>query len=266
MDLQLHDKHALVTGASSGIGEGIARWLAEEGATVIAHGRDRAEAERVAQDIEGRGGSAIAVEGDLAGDQGARQAIEEALAAAARIDVLINNVGTFGFAGWAEAGSEDWSAIYNGNVVAATRMIARVTEGMKGRGFGRIIQIASYEAALPSSRFPTYAAAKAALLNLTVSLSKELAGTGITVNAVSPGLVKTSTVEEAYRKRAAAAGWGEDWAEIERHIAEEVFPNVIGRVARIEDVAALVAFLASPLAGYITGQNHRVDGGYLGSR
>ena len=77
--------------------------------------------------------------------------------------------------------------------------------------------------------------------------------------------MKTQTVEAEYRQRAAQLGWGEEWDEIERHIVQEVFPNTAGRLCRVEDVAALVMFLASPLAGYINGVNHRIDGGHVGT-
>ncbi len=108
---------------------------------------------------------------------------------------------------------------------------------------------------------PDYAATKAAQVNLTVSLSQELANTGITVNTISPGIVVTETVQAFFRKTAEKQGWGLDWHEIEKHIMQDFLPNTVGRLGKPEDVANLVAFISSPLSGYINGANYRIDGG-----
>jgi NAD(P)-dependent dehydrogenase (short-subunit alcohol dehydrogenase family) len=108
---------------------------------------------------------------------------------------------------------------------------------------------------------PNYYASKAVLPNICVSLAKELVGTGITVNVVSPGLIATKEVEALFRKRANERGWGEDWSEIQRLGAKEFFDNPLGRLARIDEVASLVAFIASDRAGYINGTQLRIDGG-----
>ncbi len=108
---------------------------------------------------------------------------------------------------------------------------------------------------------PDYAASKAALLNLTASLAKHLDRTGITVNTVSPGIVVTPGVREFYRLEARRRGWGEDWPTIEAGVLAEILDNPTGRLGRPEEVADLVAFVASPLADYINGANLRIDGG-----
>jgi 3-oxoacyl-[acyl-carrier protein] reductase len=108
-----------------------------------------------------------------------------------------------------------------------------------------------------------YAAAKAAMNNATVSLAKEVAKFGITVNTVSPRPVVTPAFERVVRGVAAASGWGDDWNVIEKKFTEEVVPTPIGRVGRAEEIANAVAFLVSPLASYITGANLRVDGGFV---
>ena len=108
---------------------------------------------------------------------------------------------------------------------------------------------------------PHYYAAKAALSNSSVSLARELSNTGITVNTVSPGLIKTAEVEQSYQRRAQKKGWPTEGVSLEENIVQHDFPNPSGRLATREDIADLVAFLASPRAGFINGQNIRVDGG-----
>ena len=111
---------------------------------------------------------------------------------------------------------------------------------------------------------PHYYASKGALSNMTVSLCKAVQGTGITVNTVSPGLIRTAELEAGYRMKALKKGWGDDWPSIERNIVESDFPNPLGRIARREDIANLVTFLCSDRASFINGQNIRVDGGAIG--
>jgi NAD(P)-dependent dehydrogenase (short-subunit alcohol dehydrogenase family) len=108
---------------------------------------------------------------------------------------------------------------------------------------------------------PDYSASKAAMINLTVSLSKELAGTGVTANTVTPGLIHTEGVETFYRGIASRSGWGDDWSGIEAKIVSTVLPNSARRLGRPDEVGDVVAFLASARASYITGANIRVDGG-----
>jgi NAD(P)-dependent dehydrogenase (short-subunit alcohol dehydrogenase family) len=146
-------------------------------------------------------------------------------------------------------------------VAAAVRLIQGFLPSMRAAGFGRIIQIGTGEAVNPFATVPDYAASKAALLNLTVSLSKHLARSGVTVNTVSPGIVVTPGVQEFYRKEAARRGWPDDWAAIEARILAEILDNPVGRLGRPNEVAALVALVASPLAGYINGASLRIDGG-----
>ena len=126
---------------------------------------------------------------------------------------------------------------------------------------GRVINLGTVGSTRPNSVMPHYYAAKGALATLTVNLSKELGPNGITVNLVSPGLIRTPEVESHYLTRALESGWGDDFETAEEKITEEFFPNPLKRIATREEVADLVLFLASARAFFINGQNIRVDGG-----
>ena len=274
MDLELQGKRALVTGSNSGIGAAIARTLAAEGASVVIHGRDEARCRAVADEIAAQGGVAHVAVGDLATESGCARVGDAVSALLGGVDVLVNNAGGRanhqrrpGDAGtpnlpWLETPWSDWSATFEQNVGATVRMIQRLVPGMKERGWGRVIQIASASASQAEPDLADYQAAKAALIHISASLARTLARTGITVNTVSPGTIQTAGVVETFTRWARELGWNaDDWDEVERRFATDLIPISTEHFGRPEDVGRLVALLASPLSGYTTGANYRIDGG-----
>jgi 3-oxoacyl-[acyl-carrier protein] reductase len=262
MDLRLTGKRALVTGSSSGIGIGIAKILAAEGASVVVHGRNTERTERVRAELEGAGWHVASAIGDLANDDGAAAVAAAALDAFDGIDILVNNAG-----GGAEVPNPSWFATdlsawiesYQKNVMAAGRLIHRLTPAMKERGWGRIIQIGSMAGTVPTSAQPDYAAAKAAMLAMSLGLSKALKGTGITVNTVTPGMIWTEGLKDFLHKFAAKRGW-EDIQQAADYILNGTGQTVL-RIGQPEDVANAVAYLASPVADFVNGVNMHLDGG-----
>jgi len=255
MDLGLYGKTALVTGSHRGTGTVIAQCLIAERATVLVHGFTPDDAKRACEGL--RGG--IAVHGDIATEAGAATLIEHCRTHP--IDILVNNYGTAGPGRWDDTDEFAWLDMYQRNVLSAQRLIRFVLPSMRARGWGRIVNLGTVGSTRPAARMPHYYAAKGALATLTMSLAKEVAGTGITVNLVSPGLIHTTEVEAAYLAQGRREGWGDTWAEVEPHVAKDI---PIGRIVRREEVGDLVAFLASPRAAAIHGQNIRIDGGALG--
>ena len=197
MDLAIAGKSALITGSHRGTGEVIAHRLAQEDVTVFVHGFEPGQAESVASTIP----HAVAVSGDITTDDGANQVIEACLAERGNVDILVNNYGTAAGGTWESAGEAQWLDMYQKNVLSAQRMIQGLLSGMREAGWGRIINLGTVGSTRPNRRMPHYYAAKAALANLTVSLAKEVAGAGITVNLVSPGLILTPEVEASYLER-----------------------------------------------------------------
>ncbi len=270
MDLRLAGKRALVTGSSSGIGEVIAKLLAAEGVAVVVHGRDESRANAVAEAIRAAGGSAEIAPGDLTTDAGA-DAVAVAVLAGGPIDILVNNAGVFNNTGalgslsWTEATATDWAQLYNSNVISGVRMIQRLVPQMRERRWGRVIQIGGGLSQQPHAGGPDYNATLAARHNLAVSLARELKDTGVTSNVVAPGAILTEKMQTALTHMGQAHGWGEMLEEIERNATQAMAPNDVGRFGRPEEIAAAVAYLASPLADYVSGATIRVDGGTIRS-
>lgn len=269
MDLQLAGRTALVTGASSGIGAGIAHFLAREGVQVCVHGRNQAGIDETVAAIVGEGGRAIGVAGDLNDERATASVAEAALASlAGRVDIVVANAG--GRArkdslGWSGTTPQDWLQTFRINVASTVQLIQALAPGMIAAGYGRIIVIASVAGLSPQPNTPDYSAAKAALINVVASGAKWLKASGVTINAISPGAVLTSGLEGFLEQTAKARGWEGDIEAIERRAVKEMFRVPAGRMGRIDEIAATVALLASPLGGFYHGANLRIDGGALGT-
>jgi 3-oxoacyl-[acyl-carrier protein] reductase len=264
MDLQLTGRRALVTGSSSGIGEGIARMLAQEGATVVVHGRNRERAETVAAEI---GAAGIAL-GDLSTDEGAASVHHQALTAlGGSIEILINNAGGSTTDSTTRAPLdvriEEWVAQYSGNTLAAVRLVLLAVPDMVTAKWGRVVNISSAVALQPNRLGPDYSGAKAALNNFTVSLAGSLDASGVTVNTVTPGVVMIDGLIRFAREQYGQPDMTID--EITRRMAADKIFDIppAGRLGRAEDLAMVVCLLASPRSGFVTGSNYRVDGGQV---
>jgi len=262
VDLFLEGKRALVTGSTSGIGRAVAVTLASEGVVVAVHGRDPERARETASAIAGSGGKAVVALGDLSTADGRDAVAGQVESEFGGIDILVSNVGGSANDGWPAAAPGDWAAMLNLNVVSAVGLIGAFTPGMRARGWGRVIQIGSAASANPPPSMAGYGAAKAALVNLIVSLAKELAGTGVTANTVSPGPTLTEGWREFALSFARSQGMGEDFEAARSALMSGPLANPSGRLAEPGEVAALVALVASPLGASVNGANLRIDGGF----
>lgn len=266
MDLQLSGKRALVTGSSSGIGAAIARELADEGVSVVVHGRDRARAEAVAAEVAAKGVQSAVALGSVTTDSDADAIAQTALEAMGGIDILVNSAGgvvTSGNPDWMDVSSNDWLESFNLNVVSLIRFAKVLAPGMIERSWGRVINISSVGGKQLSGRLLEYGSAKGAADHVTSNLSRTLAPHGVTVNAIAPGTVLTPQAERWIMTVKEQNGWTGDFAECERRYTTEWVQQPVPRLGRAEEIAAAAAFLASPRSDFTTGAVIRVDGGVL---
>ena len=236
-------KRALVTGGSGGIGAAIARRLARDGLHVIVHAnRNLAQAEAVAGEIRGAGGSAETVAFDVA-DGKASGAALATLLAAGPIQVLVNNAGVHDDAPLAGMSFEQWHRVVDVTLHGFYHVTQPLLLPMLRTRWGRILSVSSIAGVIGNRGQANYAAAKAGLHGASKSLALEVASRGVTVNVVAPGIIATPMAEQAFSKEQ----------------IEQMVP--VKRAGTPEDVAALAGFLASPDAGYITGQIISINGG-----
>jgi 3-oxoacyl-[acyl-carrier protein] reductase len=243
MKIDLTGRSALVTGSTRGIGRAIAQTLSDSGANVAVVGRDRAKAEEAAQALKNARGFAC----DVSDSAAVVALVEEVEKAFGAVDVLVNNAGITRDNLLMRIKDDDWDAVLDANLKAAFVAIRAASRGMMKRRWGRVINIASVVGLIGNKGQANYAASKAGLIGLTKSVAKELSSRNILANVVAPGFIDTDMT---------AAMTSEARETLSKQIPLE-------RLGKPEDIAGVVAFLASEHAAYITGQVFVVDGGMV---
>jgi NAD(P)-dependent dehydrogenase (short-subunit alcohol dehydrogenase family) len=257
--MQLADRIALVTGAGQGIGKASALALAAVGADVVAVDIDGQSAKETASAISATGRRSLAVQADMGDVKAIDRMVAEAVAAFGRIDVLVNNAGVTRRAYIMDLTEEDWDRIHRVNSKGVFFCLQRVAREMIPRRSGRIINIASIAGkGFAGTSNAIYAASKGAVIALTKTAAQQLGQHDINVNAVCPGIVRTSLYLNMIATIAEKEGVPVE--TIERRYADVV---PLKRANEPEDIAAMVVFLASPGARNITGQSFNVDGGLI---
>lgn len=257
MDLKLKGKLALVSGSTAGIGHAIATALALEGARVIVNGRSQAAVDdAVARITPANGGHVLGFAGDLS-DSG----VAEALATRhPGIEILVNNLGIFEPKPFEDIPDEDWMRFFDVNVLSGVRLARLCLPAMKRANWGRIIFISSESAVQIPAEMIHYGMTKTAQLAVARGLAESLAGTAITVNSILPGPTKSRGVGDFVEALAKADGTSFD--AYEKEFFAKVRPSsLIKRFETPEEIATMVAYIASPLASGTTGAALRVDGG-----
>ena len=252
MDLQLNGRVALVTGGSQGIGKAVAVMLAQEGASVVIAARGAELLDKVAAEIRAAGGKVHAVAADVSQAADCERLVAETIKTFGRLDILVNNAGTSATGEFESVTDEAWQADFNLKLFAAIRLARLVVPGMRQHGWGRIINMTNIGAKQPRAKSMPTTVTRAAGLAFTKAMSKEFAASNILVNTVCIGLIKAGQHE----RKAARAG-----VPVEQMYDAMGKDIPLGRVGRAEEVASVVAFLASEAASYVTGSSVNLDGG-----
>jgi NAD(P)-dependent dehydrogenase (short-subunit alcohol dehydrogenase family) len=259
MDLQLKKKIALVTGSTAGIGNAIATSLAREGASVIVNGRTEAAVDRAVAEIKSQtGGDAIGFAGDLS----LASAAEALVVQHPTVDILVNNLGIFEVRAFEDIRDADWQRFFDVNVLSGARLARLYFPQMRARNWGRIIFISSESGYQIPAEMIHYGMTKAAQIAVARGLAELTAGTAVTVNTVLPGPTRSRGVGDFVVDMAKASG--KTAAAVEQDFFQTARPtSLLKRFATTEEVAALVTYVASPLASATNGAALRVDGGVI---
>ncbi|NKB39038.1 MAG: SDR family oxidoreductase [Gammaproteobacteria bacterium] len=256
MQIDLSSKHALVTGAASGIGARIAELYAECGAHVAVHARTRAKAESTVEAIKATGGKAFSVEADLMDSEAIEEMCQAAISGLGGIDIVMNNAGTYTPQAVVESDAELWRKTMAINL-EAPRLITQITTNAmieQGTG-GRQLYTSSVSAIMAEVNGSAYCASKAGLNSLARCLAVEVGKHGITVNTINPGWVDTPMARKAFEDML------EEGMSLDQLIEESMSANTLGLVIKPKDIAAMAAFLASDYGRCITGQDINVCAG-----
>jgi NAD(P)-dependent dehydrogenase (short-subunit alcohol dehydrogenase family) len=262
MDLQLEGRRALVTGSTAGIGYAIAEALLQEGASVIVNGRTKERVDTAVQNLRARLSTAHIH--SLAADLGTAAAVQQAIREFPEVDILVNNVGIFEPKPFEEISDEDWFRFFEVNVLSGVRLSRHHLPRMKNRNWGRIIFVSSESALQIPAEMIHYGMTKTAQLAIARGLAETTTGTNVTVNAVLPGPTASEGVTEFVENL--AKNQQSTLEHVERDFFERMRPtSILKRFEKPEEIAALVAFVASPRASGINGAALRVDGGVIRS-
>lgn len=246
-DRSLRGARCLVTGGGSGIGEGIAHSLAEAGASVAVLGRRRKHLNRVVADLRAKKVEAFAVTGDVTDEQGIRRAVDRAAKSLGGLDVLVNNAGVGGPNACAAEGPERWDEVVRPNLdgvfFTSRAALKHLPDG------GRVVNISSVLGRFGVPGYTAYCASKHGVIGLTKALALELAPRRITVNAICPGWVDTDMATDGLQLMAEGMG-----VELEEARRQAMAMVPLGRILQPEEIGGLVVYLASPVAGGMTGQ------------
>jgi NAD(P)-dependent dehydrogenase (short-subunit alcohol dehydrogenase family) len=260
MDLQLSGKTALITGSTGGIGFGIAKTLLKEGAQVIINGRTPESVDNAAAKLKQATGKTPLT---FAGDMSKADDIARLAKTFPNVDILVNNVGRFVPNEFTASTDKDWYDTFDLNVMSGVRLSRAYLPGMKQRNWGRIIFISSESALQIPVESVAYGMSKAAQIAVARGIAESCAKTGVTVNSILPGPTLDSDDPRAERR---FGGGGRSFAQAEEEFINTRRPtSLIKRFAHTDEVASLVAYVASPLSSATTGAALRVDGGVVKS-